>query len=150
YLDRSVPYFREVLARTPGIVTQEDVCAAPGRYFLQNSYANILELFDLPARGAKYFHLYGIPLVEGGRDYANMQKVLGLVGAEHAAYANLYCFNHAYPNNVLYMAEKIAAKNLIAVHSSAPEKLVVPCSRQVLPQKGEVYRLVDGELVLSA
>lgn len=147
YEDHSVPYFREVLERTPGIVTQEEICAAPGRYLLQNSYENILELFDLPSKGAKYYHLYGVPLVRGTREYENMKRILDWVGVEYTTFANLYCFNHAYPNNLLYMAEKIAARNLIGVHSSAPEKLVTPVSRQVLPEKGVVYRLVNGELV---
>lgn len=150
YEDRSVRYFRDVLARTPGIVRQAEICAAPERYFLQNSYENILELFDLPAKGAKYYHLYGVPLVVGAQDYKNMMRVLDWVGVDYAAFANLYCFNHAYPNNLLYMAEKIAAKNLIGVHSSAPEKLVVPVSKQVLPEKGAVYRLQDGELVRAS
>ncbi len=147
YADRQQPYFQDVLQHTPGIVDQAAIRAAPGRYLLQNSYVNILELFDLPMRGAKYFHLYGIPLVEGAKDYANMLRVLRMVGAEHLAFANLYCFNHAYPANLLYMADMIRAKTLIGVHSAAPELLISKHSQQFLPVVGETYRLESGGLL---
>jgi ribonuclease J len=150
YENLDIHYFHEVLEHTPGVVSQEEICNSPGKYFLQNSYENILELFDLPAKGGQYFHLYGIPLVAGANDYNNMMRVLDWVGAEYASFANLYCFNHAYPNNLLYMAEKIAAKNIIAVHSSEPEKLQTRYSKQVLPNKNDVYHLISGELELKS
>jgi len=140
------PYLRFVLENTPRIVTSDELMAAPEKYFVQNSYENILELFDLAEQGARYYHLYGEPLVEGSRAYKNMQRVLQLTGVQYAAFANLYCYNHAYPNNLLYMANEIAARNLIAVHSSSPEKLICEHSRKVIPEKGEIYQLVDGIL----
>lgn len=148
YENNSSKYFLEVMAKTPKIVKTEEICAFPGRYFLQNSYANILELFDLPTKGARYYHLYGEPLVKGGKAYENMMRVLNSTGTDFAAFANLYCYNHAYPNNLLYMANTIKAKNLIGVHSSNPEKLVCEFSKQVLPKKGEVYQLENGDLKL--
>lgn len=147
YADRNLPYLRKVLDSTPRIVTAEEINAQPARYFVQNSYENILELFDLPVSGAKYYHLYGVPLVQGARDYDNMMRVLELLGVDYALFSNLYCYNHAYPNHLLYMAEKIGAKNLIGVHSSAPEKLVAQNSRQVVAQNGDTYLLDDGKLL---
>jgi len=144
--EHSSSYLSEVLGRAARVVGKDEIHSSPKAFFLQNSYENILELFDLPSKGARYYHLYGVPLVKGARDYQNMQRVLKLTGAEYASFANLYCYNHAYPNNLLYMAEKIRARNLIGVHSSNPEMLVTQYSRQVLPQKGEVYILSDGNL----
>lgn len=139
-------YFLEVKQKARRVVCYQDIQDSPEKYFLQNSYENILELFDLPAQGARYYHLYGTPLVEGAKDYNNMLRVLKMTGTHYAAFANLYCYNHAYPNNLLYMANQIKAKNLIGVHSSSPEKLVCEASRPVLPQKGEVFQLEDGRL----
>ena len=147
YTGNPAPYLRFVLENTPKIVTYDELLAAPDKYFVQNSYENILELFDLAEKGARYYHLYGVPLVEGSRSYKNMERVLQLTGVHYAAFANLYCYNHAYPNNLLYMANEIAARNLIAVHSSSPEKLICEHSRKVTPQIGEIYQLVDGILM---
>ena len=144
YTAEPASYFRFVLENAPKIVGYDDILAAPEQYFIQNSYENILELFDLADQGARYYHLYGVPLVEGSRSYKNMQRVLQLTGVKYAAFANLYCYNHAYPNNLLYMANEIAARNLIAVHSSSPEKLTCEKSWKVIAQKGEIYQLEDG------
>lgn len=143
----AAPFLAEVLENAPHIVTIGDLHAAPNGYLLQNSYKNILELFDFPAQGASYYHLNGVPLVEGAHDYRNMQRVLHLTGIRYAAFANLYCYNHAFPNNLLYMAEKINATYMIGVHSSHPERLVVRNSRQIFPAKGEILRLQNGQLI---
>ena len=121
----------------------------PGKFFLQNSYENILELFDIPSRGARYYHLYGTPMVTGARDYVNMMRILDLTGISYAASADLYCYNHAYPNNLLYMANRIRAKNIIGVHSICPERFACEFSRQVLPKKNEVYELEGGNLMFQ-
>lgn len=142
-------YFEEVKRKAARVVTVGEIHAAPERFFIQNSYENILELFDWPTRLARYYHLYGVPLVEGGRDYENMLRVLRMTGTHYAAFADLYCYNHAYPNNLLLMADRIKAKNLVPVHTSCPEKLTSQYSRQVLPHKGVAYTLQDGLLAPS-
>jgi len=150
--DREEPtgYLVEVLRNAPKQINVQEISASPQKYFLQNSYANILELFDLPPAGTNYYHLNGVPLVEGARDYENMMRVLGLTGIRYAAFANLYCYNHAFPNNLLYMVDKIKARYLIGVHSSHPERLVHKASQQIFPQKGEVLRLINGQLLGGA
>lgn len=142
-------YLEEVMRTAARVVTVEELRAAPEKFFIQNSYENTLELFDWPTQSARYYHLYGIPLVAGGRDYENMLRVLKMTGTHYAAFADLYCYNHAYPNHLLYMADRIRAKNLVPVHSSNPEKLVSQYSRQVLPAKNAAYALEHGRLVPS-
>jgi ribonuclease J len=148
YGQNDIPYLSEVQSKASRIVSTQEIIASPDKYFLQNSYENILELFDLPSDGARYYHLNGIPLVAGTKDYENMMRILITTGVEYALYSDLFCFDHAYPNNLLYMAKSIKAKNLIGVHSSNPEKLVSEYSKQVLPQKGETYQLNEGILTL--
>lgn len=148
YGDKAPAYYSKVIAEAPRIVSVQDINDSPNAWFLQNSYENILELFDLPAEGARYYHLNGVPLVEGARDYANMLRVLRLTHIDYAAFANLYCYNHAFPNNLLYMAERIHAKYLVGVHSSHPERLTSRVSsQQVVPKKGEPVYLVEGRIV---
>lgn len=142
-------YFGDLMAMAPRVVSVQEINASPQRYFLQNSYENILELFDLLPHGARYYHLNGVPLVKGARDYANMMRVLQLTHIPYATFANLYCYNHAFPNNLLYMAEKIHARYLVGVHSSHPERLTSRVSsEQIIPKKGIPLYLVDGEVCL--
>jgi ribonuclease J len=148
YGQNNIPYLNEVLSKTSRIVSLQEIIASPDKYFLQNSYENILELFDLPSDGARYYHLNGIPLVAGTKDYENMMHILIATGVKYALFSDLFCFDHAYPNNLLYMVENIKAKNLIGVHSSNPEKLVSEHSKQVLPQNGGTYQLNEGMLIL--
>ena len=146
YEDSQAAYLQYVLEKTPKVVGYEDILAAPHKYFLQNSYENILELFDLAVKGADYFHLYGVPMVKGSRDYENMERVLKLTNTNYAAFANLFSYNHAYPNNLIYIAKAINAKYLIPVHSTNPELFECKASIRLLAEKMATYVLEDGVL----
>ncbi len=149
YEDSQAAYLQYVLEKTPKVVGYEDILAAPYKYFLQNSYENILELFDLAVKGADYFHLYGVPMVKGSRDYENMERVLKLTNTNYAAFANLFSYNHAYPNNLIYIAEAINAKYLIPVHSTNPELFECKASIRLLAEKMATYVLADGVLKME-
>ena len=149
YEDSQAAYLQYVLEKTPKVVGYEDILAAPYKYFLQNSYENILELFDLAVKGADYFHLYGVPMVKGSRDYENMERVLKLTNTNYAAFANLFSYNHAYPNNLIYIAEAINAKYLIPAHSTNPELFECKASIRLLAEKMATYVLADGVLKME-
>lgn len=149
YEDSQAAYLQYVLEKTPKVVGYEDILAAPYKYFLQNSYENILELFDLAVKGADYFHLYGVPMVKGSRDYENMERVLKLTNTNYAAFANLFSYNHAYPNNLIYIAEAINAKYLIPAHSTNPELFECKASIRLLAEKMATYVLEDGVLKME-
>ncbi len=146
YLGNQSAYLQEVLKKTPKVIHYEDILSAPHKYFLQNSYENILELFDLAAKGVNYYHLYGTPMVKGSRDYQNMERVLNLTNTNYASHANLFAYNHAYPNNLLYIAEAIKAKYLIPVHSTNPELFECNASTRLLAKKMVPYVWENGTL----
>ncbi len=146
YQEENASYLQTVLEKTSKVLSYDDILENPGNYFLQNSYENILELFDLAVNGANYYHLYGTPMVKGTRDYENMMRVLNLTNTKYAAFANLFSYNHAYPNNLLYIAEKINAKTLIPVHSTNPELFECEKSTRLLAKKLTTYVFSDGEL----
>lgn len=146
YQGNQAAYLQDVLEKTPKVVTYEDILSAPHKYILQNSYENILELFDLAAKGVNYYHLYGMPMVKGSRDYQNMERVLKLTSTNYASHANLFAYNHAYPNNLIYIAEAIKAKNLIPVHSTHPELFECEASKRLLAEKMATYLWKDGTL----
>ena len=146
YANNPSAYLKEVLERTPKVVSYEDILSAPDKYFLQNSYVNILELFDLAAKGVKYYHLYGEPMVSGTRSYENMMRVLNLTESNYASHANLFAYNHAYPNNLLYIAEAIKAKYLIPVHSTHPELFECRAATKLLAEKMVPYVWENGTL----
>lgn len=147
YHIKTNPYLQYVLEKTPKVIDSVDILGEPGKYFLQNSYENILELFDLAAKGANYYHLYGVPMVRETRDYENMMRVLDLTNTKYAAFANLFSYNHAYPNHLLYMAEKIKAKTIIPVHSTNPELFTCKVSKRLLAEKLATYMFKDGFLI---
>jgi hypothetical protein len=78
-----------------------------------------------------------------------MMRVLNLTGTHYSAFAELYCYNHAYPGNLLYMANRIRAKTLIGVHSSNPENIVCDFSKHLMPKAREIYQLENGLLKLK-
>lgn len=129
------------------VITKEMIRNDPSGYLLQNSYPNILSLTDFEGLKARYFHLFGEPLVKGEKHYQIMLNVLNKLDFDFHSWSNLYSFSHAYPNQLAYMVEKIDAKAVVAVHSKHPENLNPVNSRQYFPDDVSEYLLKDGELI---
>ena len=134
-----LPYIKEI-ENNPRI-TDEDISKCPTNYLLQNSYENLLELLSLPTTNANYFHLFGLPLIPTEPNYKIMKSLVNRMNINFHSYTNLYSFNHAYPGNLCYMIERIAAKMVVAVHSRNPEKLVTQSGVHILPKENVLYQI---------
>lgn len=101
-----------------GIVSLEDLKAAPGNYVLQNSFKNIayLEGFET----GKYIHSNGEPLGDYDPRYAKLLEELENLGFE---FLSLGASGHANRDEIIAVAKAVSAKQTIAWHSFKPESL---------------------------
>ena len=156
-LDMSVSYYvsdttvrediyQKVAARN-NVVTVSEINQNKDKYIVQVSYKNILSLHDFDTENGVFFHLFGEPFGSGNKAFTIFERMLQNAGLTYFGYSNLYSFNHAFPNHLSYMIEKVNAKSVVAVHSNVPEKLTPMNSKHYLPKQNVVYELVNGELI---
>ncbi|MBQ7890137.1 MAG: hypothetical protein IJ356_10295 [Erysipelotrichaceae bacterium] len=140
-------WFKELMAHNP-VITLKDIHENPKGYLIQNTYAHIMELFDLPNQDACYLHSGGIPIGAYDPAYANMQRILEMAGFTHINFFMNNYFSHAYPPQVKYYCDEIDAKVLIPTHGNNPERLLAKEGRQrLLPKLGVTYVMEDDKLV---
>lgn len=133
--------FPQKLAAGP--VTREELQSRPGRYVLELPYANLLETLDFDPASCLYIHANGAPL---GPFDPNFERMAAFLSRRGIPLLELGTGGHAAPEHLKYILGGIAPKALIPLHSTGPEKIRIPGSRQVLPQIGGAYRLVNHEL----
>lgn len=140
--------YLQVIKENCTFIPTEDIKKNNSLYFVQCSYQNILELFSLVDTSEKgeYFHLFGEPFTKDGKAARTLQLMLEKCNLNNHAYANLYSFNHAFPNHLCYMIEKLNSKAVVAVHSNTPERLNPMNSVPYLPEQNVDYILKNGEI----
>lgn len=139
---KNEPWMAELLAHCQ-LVTLADIWAEPGRYMLQNTYPNIMELFSLPNENAVYLHADGIPIGAFDPAYGNMRSIVERTGF---AYVTFFCenyFGHGYPQQVKWFVDQVNPKVLIPCHSYNPERLLPKDGVQLLPEMYKEYTLED-------
>ena len=146
YSTLNAKWYQDVIKNCE-IITKEDIAKNPSGYILQNSYENILELFDLPAKDAAYVHAGGIPIGDFDPAFKNLMRVLDLTGFKHVSFFSKNYFPHAYPSEVKYYSDQVNPKILIPSHGYNPERLIAPNGRsRLLPELGVTYQLsADGK-----
>ena len=141
------PWFDELMQHAT-VITKKEVHENPSRYLIQNTYAHIMELFDLPNQDASYLHSGGTPIGEFDPAYANMQRILKMTGFEHVNFFMSNYFTHAYPPQVKYYCDQVDAKVLIPTHGNNPERLHAKEDRiRLLPELGKTYVMENDKLV---
>lgn len=137
---RQENWMRELLEHCT-LVSRDEICAAPGRYMLQNTYPNIMELFSLPSENAVYLHADGIPIGSFDPAYGNMRKIVEKTGFEYVTFFCENYFGHGYPQQVKWFVDQINPKVLIPCHSYNPERLFAKDGVQLLPKMYQAYTL---------
>jgi ribonuclease J len=141
------PWFDELMQHAT-VITKKEVHENPSKYLIQNTYAHIMELFDLPNQDASYLHSGGTPIGEFDPAYANMQRILKMTGFEHVNFFMSNYFTHAYPPQVKYYCDQVDAKVLIPTHGSNPERLYAKEDRiRLPPELGKTYVMENDRLV---
>ncbi|WP_100374250.1 MBL fold metallo-hydrolase [Bacillus sp. FJAT-45037] len=145
--ENSLPPWQTELLERVQAVTAEDMIKEPGKYLVQNSFHNILELYELPLEGATYFHANGVPLGPFDPLY---DQLLTFLADQGVSFNNINVSGHAYPDDLRYYIDQVKPKNLIPWHSLAP-KYVLPSNEDainvLLPQYGVRYEVVNGTLI---
>ena len=135
------------LSNHANLISTETICNNPNKFFVQNSYKRMMQLHDFVAENNnEYFHLFGDPFDKNSFAYQRFEKCLELFHCNLHAYSNLYSFNHAYPNHLSYIIDKLDPKLVVSVHSNHPEKLNTVNRVQFFPEKTVAYELVNGML----
>lgn len=139
---------RTLLARVDFLETVE-VCASkvrdnPAQYLIQNSYRNCLVLLDYAGLGGSYLHSNGTPLGEFDPAYARLRALIEKCGL---VFHYVGATGHAIPEHLQYVADTLAPKVLVPLHSFCPERLTVAKGQRLLPERGVDYRLCEGLLL---
>lgn len=141
-------WFDELIQHNP-VIKKEEIMANPKGYLIQNTYAHIMELFDLPNEEACYLHAGGLPIGAYDPAYANMQRILELAGFTHINFFMNNYFTHAYPPQVKYYVDQVDAKVLVPTHGYNPERLLAPKGRKrLMPELHKTY-VFDGEQLVE-
>lgn len=141
--NQTLPKWKAEIITEFELVYPEDIRKKNNRYFLQNSYTNLLELLDLDLKGGMYIHSNGVPLGSFDPDF---DKLTGFLESNGVVYSNIHCGGHAAPNHLKYIVDQINPKTLVPLHSFYPERLHPKDGEQLLPEYGEVYELHNGKL----
>ncbi|WP_245644887.1 MBL fold metallo-hydrolase [Peribacillus loiseleuriae] len=115
----------------------------PSRYFVQNSYEQTMEMFDLHVENGVYIHSNGVPLGDFDPSYQNLKNFLKRIGINHVLVGTS---GHAIPNHLQYIVDELDPDFLIPLHSFHPERLIPRRGKQVLPEYGVTYVLKNHEL----
>ena len=118
----------------------------PGEYYLQNTYENVLELFDLNVREGIYIHSNGVPLGDFDPAFENLKKILTKLKVD---YAYIGAGGHAIPSHLKYIVDCIDPKILIPLHSFNPERLKPKSGVQLLADYGVDYVLKDHQITAN-
>ncbi|MBS4204353.1 MBL fold metallo-hydrolase [Lederbergia citrea] len=119
---------------------------SPSRYFMQNSYEQTMEIFDLNVENGVYIHSNGVPLGDFDPSYQNLKNFLKRIGIDHVLVGTS---GHAIPNHLQYILDELDPDFLIPLHSFHPERLIPRRGRQVLPEYGVTYVLKNHELTIQ-
>ena len=117
----------------------------PNKYILQLSYENTSLIKDIKGNTI-YLHANGVPLGDYDEKYQILLDILEGYGVDFEVVGS---GGHASPENLKHIAEIVQPKNLVPIHSFAPERFRIDESKQILPELGSTYILKDGEMILE-
>ena len=113
-------YLKDILSYND-VITKEEILDHPDRYMVQNTYPNILELFDYRNADALYMHHSGIPLGDFDPKYFNMMNIINTC---RIAYDKTYIGEdgyfspHAENWQILAYIEMVNARLTVPCHSA--------------------------------
>lgn len=113
----------------------------PRGYCLQLSFESLPLLIDLQAPpGSVWIQAGGAPIGSYDPALPVLQAWIARFGLE---LRTIFSTGHSRPGDIVRMVSAVRPKAVLPVHSSAPERLVVPGIPSFLPQAGVTYRVTD-------
>lgn len=142
----SRPGWLTALLEAATVVEWDEVVNNPGAYLVQTTYPRCAQLFDLAGADGMYIHDGGIPIGAFDPAYANLRRIIDMVGMRYVTAFMDNFFGHGYPSQVRYYAEQIGAHIVMPVHSMNPERFKMSGPSQVLVARaGVTYTVVHEE-----
>lgn len=141
--DAAPSWLRDAAQRT-SLISAAAINNEPARYLLQNSYANLLELFDWDITDGVYIHSDGVPLGAFDPAYGKLLAFLERLGLPLVP---IRCGGHAPAQHLKHVVDTIDSQTLVPLHSFHPELLKPKSGIQLLPEYGRTYRLEKGQLL---
>ncbi len=134
--DGNLPKWKEDILESVKTLDAEAINKDNGKYLLQNSYENMLELLDINVEEGIYIHSNGVPLGDYDPAYHNLKRMIEKL---QMAYIQLGSSGHASPSHLKYIIDHINPKILIPLHSFHPERLRSEKGIQFLPSYNVSY-----------
>ncbi|WP_282938970.1 MBL fold metallo-hydrolase [Paenibacillus sp. RC67] len=138
------PRWLRKVKRHAEFISAKTINSQPSRYMLQNSYAHLLELFDLNLDEGIYIHSDGVPLGAFDPTYA---KLLAFLERLNLQFVPIRCSGHAPAEHLKHVVDTIDPQTLVPLHSFHPELLKPKSGVQLLPEYNYTYRLEKGRLL---
>ena len=135
----------EELKQNCNFISRDSLLNNPDKYYLQNSYDNISELFNLIIDDSIYIHADGNPF--NSKDIERMKKIVKDAGYEFKSYDDPKYYQHGYPNHVKYFVDYVNPKVVIGYHGTHPERIKAKDGYNFVPELYETYFMEDGVLV---
>jgi len=142
----TLPIWKENLLNKCQTIRAEEMNRNPEHYYVQNSYENILELFDLHLNEGLYIHSNGVPLGAFDPAFDNLKKILRKM---EVGYDFIGTSGHAIPSHLKYIVDSIDPNILIPLHSFNPERLKPKSGVQLLPDYNVEYVLKDHQIMAN-
>ncbi len=139
----TVPEWQQELIQEFHTVSYHDINLEPSKFFVQNSYDQSLELFDLHVTDGVYLHSNGVPLGAFDPAYENLERILATINLERVEVGTS---GHAIPQHLRYIVDELDPAVLIPLHSFYPERLKARNGVQLLPEYDKVYVLSKGSV----
>lgn len=125
-------------------ISYNDINMSPGKYLLQNSFKNLMELLDLNLVNAVYIHSNAVPLGAYDPDYEKLQQFIRRLNLD---YEYIGSSGHAFHSHLKCIIDGIKPEILIPLHSFYPEKLYPESKIQFVPKYDVEYIIKDKKMI---
>lgn len=126
-------------------IDRDSILNNPKKYYLQNSYENILELFNLKIENSIYIHAEGNPF--NSKDIQRMKDIVKDAGYDFKSYEDPYYYQHGYPNHVKYFVDYVNPKVVIGYHGNHPERVEAKDGYNFVPELNKTYYMENDRLI---
>ena len=123
-------------------ITPQEINQNPGQYFLQNSFANVLNLIDYNLEDSLYIHSNGTPLGAFDPNYGSLLAFLQKLGVK---YEYIGLSGHGNKEAVLEIIDQVAPKVMVPWHSKSRGTMIPKNLDQIVLMVEEGKWYTHGE-----
>ena len=148
------PEYLDEILRFNNVVEKKQILEDPKRYLVQNTYPNMLELFDYMDTHTLYLHHSGIPLGDFDPKLKNLMKVIEACGFDYRKtyqWDDGYFSPHAENYQILAYIEEVGASLTVPLHTSNRKGMICQMTTpHFYAEKNITYRYNKEKNILEA